>query len=342
LSKKVTDLIKYLVFLLLGVFLLWLSFRKLDLHEVWADILQANYLWVLGSVIFAVIAHAFRALRWNLLIGSLGYKTRLSTTFYAVMVGYMANTAVPRMGELMRCGMLARKDKVPFNVLFGSVISERLLDMVVLLVLLFCVIVFQWELAGGLVTSLTEPFLTSMQNNFTLIVIIAILLVLSLAAMIILALVFKARIKEMPGYSKTREIIEGLLNGIKTIKLVKKRWLFAFYTLCIWFFYVLMIYLPFFMLPETSQLDLMAAVTFLAIGSLGIVAPVPGGIGAYHFIGKAVLVEVYAISGATAGSFVAITHAAQTLLHVVVGGLSYFLLSLMNGKNKTDEYTKPD
>jgi uncharacterized protein (TIRG00374 family) len=332
LSKKVKDLVKYLVFLLLGLFLLWLSFHKLDLHEVWADIRQANYLWVLISVVFALIAHLFRALRWNLLIGSLGYKTRLTTTFYAVMVGYLANTAVPRMGELMRCGMLARRDKVPFNILFGSVISERLLDMFVLLVLLLSVIVFQWELAGGLVTSLTEPFLNSVQNNITLIVIILAVVTLSMITMIILALIFKARIKEMPGYTKTREMIDGLINGIKTIKLVKRKWLFVLYTISIWFFYVLMIYTPFFMLPETAELDFMAGVTFLAIGSLGIVAPVPGGIGAYHFIGKAVLVEIYAISGATAGSFVAITHAAQTLLHVIVGGISYFLLSLNNGR----------
>ncbi len=334
-TKKVKEIIKYLVFLLLGFFLLWLSFRKLDLAEVWTDIRQANYFWLFLALISAVIAHVFRALRWNLLIGSLGYKTRLSTTFYAVMVGYMANTAVPRMGEVMRCGVLSRKEKVPFNILFGSVISERIFDLAVLALLLLSVIVFQWDIAGGLITDLTQPLFTSIENNARIIVVIMVVLLLSLVASVVLVYVFKSHIKSIPGYTKTREMISDLLNGIKTIMHIRTKWLFGLYTLLIWFFYALMVYLPFYMLAETTGLDFIAALTFTAIGSLGIVAPVPGGIGAYHFIGKAVLVEVYAISGAAAGSFVAITHAGQTLLNVILGGISYFLLSL-NNRNKED------
>jgi len=337
LSSKLINGLKYLLFLLLGIFLLWLSFRQLDLSEVWADILKAHYIWMFIALVFAVFSHIFRALRWNLLINSMGYQTKLTTTFYAVMVGYMANTAVPRMGEFMRCGMLARKGNIPFNALIGSVISERVFDLLVLLVLLFGVVVFQWDLAGGFVTRMIGPLIESVMNNFNLLLIVSITGVLSMVALLVLGLMFKEHIKGLPGYGKTRVIILGLVAGAKTIKRVEQKGLFLLYTMLIWFFYALMIYLPFRMLPETAHLDFVAAITFLVIGSLGIVAPVPGGIGAYHFIGKATLVELYNISGTIAGSFVAITHAGQTLLNVGVGAIGYFLLTFTKRKKQQNE-----
>lgn len=337
-GSKLIDILKYLVFLLLGVLLLFLSFHKLDLNEVWFDIRHANYLWVFLALVFALLAHVFRALRWNLLIGSLGYQTHFTSTFHAVMIGYLANTAVPRMGELMRCGMLSRKNNVPFHVLLGSVISERVFDMFILLLLLVATVTLQWELAGDLVRNLTMPMVETVQDNRLLIILVTVIALLSVFAFFILVFMFKSWIKSLPGYAKTRALVSGLISGMKTIKRMRKKGLFLLYTAAIWLFYVLMIYVPFYMLPETAQLDFMAGISFLAIGSLGIVAPVPGGIGAYHFIGKAVLVELYHISGAAAGSFVAITHAGQTLLNVLVGGLSYFLLTLsMPKENKKHE-----
>ncbi len=333
-GSKLIDILKYLVFLLLGVLLLYLSFHRLDLNEVWFDIRHANYLWMFVALIFALLSHVFRALRWNLLIGSMGYQTRFSSTFHAVMIGYLANTAVPRMGELMRCGMLSRKNNVPFHILLGSVISERVFDMFILLLLLVAIVTFQWELAGDLVRNLTMPLLETAQDKRLLIVLVSGIALLSFFAVFMLAFMFKSWVKSLPGYAKTRALFSGLISGMKTIKRMRQKGLFLLYTVAIWVFYVLMIYVPFLMLPETAKLDFMAGITFLAIGSLGIVAPVPGGIGAYHFIGKAVLVELYQISGAAAGSFVAITHAGQTLLNVLVGGLSYFLLTLSISKEK--------
>ena len=128
--------------------------------------------------------------------------------------------------------------------------------------------------------------------------------------------------------------MEGLWDGIKTVLRLKQKWLFIFYTIVIWLFYVLMVYFTFKLLPETSVLVFKDAITLLGIGSLGIVAPVPGGIGAYHFIVKSVLSEVYGIGGIAAGSFAAITHAGQTLLNVGVGALSYFMLMVLSKKQK--------
>jgi len=107
--KQVISVFKYLLFLVFGLALLWLSFRKLDMNEVWTDIKDAHYSWLFLSLFLVLISHVLRAARWNLLIGGLDYKTRLTTTFYSVMIGYLANTAVPRMGEFVRCGVLSKK-----------------------------------------------------------------------------------------------------------------------------------------------------------------------------------------------------------------------------------------
>jgi len=337
LKKQIINILKYILFLAFGLFLLWLSFRKLNLKAVWSAMLHADYLWILLAILCAALAHLFRAFRWNLLINSMGYKTRISTTFYAVFIGYMANTAVPRMGEFMRCGVLSRKEKIPFNALFGSVISERIFDMLVLLVLLFSVLFFQWNFLGEFVNRMTAPFFDAIANNSLALMVLAVVGALLLAGFIYVWYRFHHKLKELPGYLKISSMFSEFLHGIKTIKRMQHKWQFLLYTFLIWLFYALMIYFPFFMLPETSHLSFMACITFLAIGSLGIVAPVPGGIGAYHFIGKAVLVELYGIDATAAISFVTITHAGQTLLHIVVGGLAYFIMFFVDHKKPVNE-----
>ncbi len=302
--------------------------------EVWKDILTADYTWLLLSLVLAIFSHIFRALRWNILINSLNYKTKTSTTFMAVMIGYLVNTAVPRAGEIARCGVLSKKEKIPFNALFGTVISERLFDLLTLLFIIFLVIIFQINLLGGFLKNTFGPFFNGIFSNIYDIAIFAIVTLSLSAGLIFMVIYFKQKIKQLPYYSKFRGFIGGLFDGIKTIGKMKEKWLFLFYTLLIWIFYALMVYVPVFMLPETSHLTFVDALTILAIGSLGIVAPVPGGIGAYHFIVKAVLVEIFGIGGNAAGSFAAITHAGQTILNVVVGSASYFYIGVLSRKTK--------
>ena len=304
------------------------------MQEVWNDILIANYYWLIASLVVAIFSHIARALRWNLLINSLNYKTKLSTTFFAVMVGYMANTAVPRMGEFVRCGVLSKKEKIPFNVLFGTVISERIFDMITLLVIMFLVIVFQLDSLGEFLNQIFGPFFSDLFSNLQSILVFSGVAIVTIVALIFLTIKLKEVIKLLPFYQKLNEFITGLLDGVKTIMKLKHKWLFLLYTFIIWFFYAIMVYLPVYMLEETSSLTFVDALTILAIGSLGIVAPVPGGIGAYHFIVKAVLHELFNISANVAGSFAAITHAGQTILNVVIGSMSYFYMGFLTKKEK--------
>lgn len=333
-KRKIFTILQYLFFLGLGVLLLWLSFRKLDMAEVWHDIREANYYWLLLSLVFAIASHIIRALRWNLLINSLNYKTKLSTTFFAVMIGYMANTAVPRMGEFARCGVLSKKEKIPFNTLFGTVISERLFDMLTLLVIIFFVIVFQINSLGGFLNQVFGPFFQAVFSNLQSIIILIASSVLTIVVIIFILKKYKDKIKKIPFFIKMVGFFDGLLDGVKTIMKMQQKWLFLFYTIIIWFFYAIMVYLPVHMLEETSHLTFINGLTILAIGSLGIVAPVPGGIGAYHFIVKAVVHELYGVGGNAAGSFAAITHAGQTILNVIIGGLSYFYIGILSKREK--------
>lgn len=307
------------------------------MQAVWQDIISANYYWMLVALVFAIASHIFRALRWNLLINSLNYSTKLSTTFAAVMIGYLANTAVPRMGEFVRCGVLSKKGKIPFNTLFGTVISERLFDMITLLVIIFLVIIFQLQSLGSFMSNNFGPFFHKLSSNIQSLLLFTGGIIIAIVLFVIIIRFFKEGIKKFPFYKKVRSFLDGLLDGIKTIMKLQQKWLFLFYSFMIWLFYAAMVYFPVFMLPETSQLTFVDALTILAIGSLGIVAPVPGGIGAYHFIVKAVLVEIYGIGGVASGSFAAITHAGQTIMNVVVGGLSYFYIVFLNKREKEIE-----
>lgn len=304
------------------------------MQEVWIDIREANYFWMLVALIFAIAAHIFRALRWNLLIESLNYKTKLSTTFFAVMIGYLANTAVPRMGEFVRCGVLSKKEKIPFNALFGTVISERIFDMITLLVIIFLVIVFQVDALGDFLNQIFGQFLADVFSNLQSILIFTGATLLTIIVLVILIRILKEKIKRAPFYSKIRGFLSGFFDGITAIMKLRQKWLFLLYTVTIWFFYAIMVYAPVLMLEETSNLTFIDGLTILAIGSLGIVAPVPGGIGAYHFIVKAILVELYNIGGNAAGSFAAITHAGQTILNVIVGSLSYFYMGVLAKREK--------
>lgn len=206
--------------------------------------------------------------------------------------------------------------------------------MITLLVVIFLVIVFQIESLGEFLNQIFGPLFSKLFFNLQSILIFSGVTILTIVVIVFLMIKLKALIKKLPFYQKLSEFISGLLDGVKTIMKLRQKWLFLFYTFIIWLFYAIMVYLPVFMLEETSNLTFLNALTILAIGSLGIVAPVPGGIGAYHFIVKAVLHELFNISGNVAGSFAAITHAGQTLLNVIIGSMSYFYLGFLAKKEK--------
>jgi hypothetical protein len=335
LKKRIFSVIQYLFFLLIGLLLLWLVFRKIDLQEVAAQIRLARYEWLLLSIGLGIVSHIARALRWNILINSMGYKTETSTTFYAVMVGYLANTAFPRLGEVTRCGVLAKKNNIPFNALFGTVISERVFDFIVLAFIMFSVIFLQFSFLREFVDKYLFSSLNGMANRDNLITVI-IFLVIVIVLPLVLFRIFFHKIRNLTIYHKVSDFLKGLLEGIKTIMRIRRKWSFLLLTVIIWGLYTLMTYTAFFALEATSGLDFWDGVTVMALGSLGIVAPVPGGIGAYQFIVMTILSEIYLVHPEPALTYSIILWSAQTVMILVTGIFGYYMLVFKKSKKNND------
>ena len=320
---------------MVGLVLLWLVFRKIDVKEVAAEIGSARYEWLLLSIILGVFSHIARAMRWNILIRSLGHKTDTLTTFYAVMVGYLANMAFPRLGEVTRCGVLAKKKGIPFNALFGTVISERVFDAVVLMIIIIAVIFLQLSLLNNFVDKYIVSYFSGMANQNNLLVtvlIVALVIVLPL----VLFRIFFSKIRNLHIYNKLIDFLKGLLDGVKTIIHMQHKWSFLGLTLVIWVLYTFMTFTAFFALEATSALDFTDAVTVMALGSLGMVAPVPGGIGAYQFVVKAILTEIYLVPSEPAVSYSIILWTAQSFMIIILGAVSYYILVFKKSKKSYD------
>ncbi|MCF8388020.1 MAG: flippase-like domain-containing protein [Bacteroidales bacterium] len=338
-SKGILSILKYVFFLLFGIFLLWLVFRKVNLQEVLFQFKHANYWWILFSFVFAALAHLARAIRWNILIRSLGYRTRTSTTFYAVMIGYFVNLAVPRLGEISRCGALSQKDKLPVNALFGSVVAERVFDTLVLLLLIFLVVISQLELLGEfLEKNIFTPLYLQFEDNLNWIVFAFFAFLFVIILGILLFRLFLPRFRNKSFYIRINEFVAGFMNGVKTIQRLKNKGSFFFWTFIIWLMYTLMSYVVFFALKETAHLSFIDAITIMVIGSLGMVAPVPGGIGAYHFFVSLILFELYGIQKATAASWATLMHASQSILMIILGVFSYLMLILQRKQDQNEKH----
>jgi uncharacterized protein (TIRG00374 family) len=335
LKKKILSVLQYLFFLLIGLVLLWLVFRKIDVKEVAVQIRAANYEWLLLSIGLGVLSHIARAMRWNILIRSMGYKTDTRTTFYAVMVGYMANMAFPRLGEVTRCGVLAKKKDIPFNSLFGTVISERVFDMIILMLIMIAVIFLQLSMLSAFVHKYILSYLTGIANRDNMVMAIILVIVVIILPLILFRIFF-SRIRQFHLYIKVADFLRGLLAGVKSIMKIKQKWSFIALTLLIWTLYTLMTYTAFFAIEATTGLNFFDAITVMSLGSLGMVAPVPGGIGAYQFIVKAILTEIYLIPSEPAVSYAIILWAAQSAMILVLGTLSYYILVFKKSKKSYD------
>ncbi|MDP2423829.1 MAG: lysylphosphatidylglycerol synthase transmembrane domain-containing protein, partial [Bacteroidales bacterium] len=311
-KNNILSVLKYLVFLLIGLLLLWLALRGLNFEKIWSEFRAARYSWLLMAMIPGFISHISRAARWNIMIESMGYKTRLFSTFHAVMMGYFANMAVPRLGEITRCTVLSRRDNIPLNGLIGTVIAERLFDTLCLGIIAFLVIIGQFSFLQNFLRKVFwSPLSENLPTGAGLITVLAISIFGGIFLFWLLLKFSMPFIRRLSFYKKMKDLLLGFAAGIKTIKNLKHKRAFLFHTLLIWFMYFLMTYIPFRALQATSHLTLLDATTLLMMGTFAMVVPVPAGIGAYHWIITKTLTDVYNIASEPAASFALMAHAAQ-------------------------------
>lgn len=336
-KNTLINILKLVLSLSLGVFLIWLITKDLtdeDIKSIKESFLTADYRWVFLSLLFGFLSHFSRSMRWLLLLEPLGYKPKLSNSFYTVMLGYIANLAFPRLGEVSRCGAMSRAENIPFTATFGTVVAERIIDLVMLLAITFVVLVAQFELLGNFIKteflSKAQDMLSSGQDQLTWVVPVG------LGAIIVLAVAgYFLRSKAKNAYLKVKGLLMGFAEGLTTVKNVKRKGAFIFHTFFIWFMYVMMCYVCFFAFPETSGLGFMAILSCFSFGSFAIVF-VQGGIGAYPLIIMMTL-ELYGISAVTGFAFGWLVWTAQTLLVVALGFLSLVLLSSITKKKQKNE-----
>src|SRR5687768_14195410 len=238
-NSKLLSLIKFIFLLAIALGLLVFAFRNVSIANIIAEIFQANLFWVLFSAFLSIIAFVSRAYRWNLLIESSGYSSPLSKTTYSLMVGYFANLAFPRLGEVTRCGALSKTESIPFNVLLGTVIVERVVDAVSLLICLLLACIFEFKRLGNfLLGNIVDPILNKL-NNFIKSPVNIIILAASVIFTIFILRPPKNK-KEQTGKESVAVLFsKGLMSGLNSVTKLKRTGLFMFHSVFIWLLYVL-------------------------------------------------------------------------------------------------------
>lgn len=261
-------------------------------------------------------------MRWVQLIEPLGYKPRLSTTYHAVMFGYLANMAIPRLGEISRCGALNKSDGVPFEKLIGTVIVERLMDVIMLVVCILLTAFLEFDRLGGFMNEhIFNPLFEKIGNSSVALSIFAVIVIVFIVVMI---RIFK--MENPPAFvAKIRKLMSGIADGLRSVTKIKNKGLFIFHTLFIWSMYFGMSYVCFFALPETTGLGASAALFIMVLGGIGMTAPVQGGIGAYHLlVSKGLL--LYGLTETDGIVYATMSHTVATLLLIILGAQSMIAL----------------
>ncbi len=328
-KKTLIQILKIAAFLALGMLLLYFAFRGLAFDELANTFQKVNFWWIGLSLVFAGLSFLSRARRWMLLIEPLGFKPSFKNTYHSLMVGYLSNYALPRLGEVTRCVTLGNREKIPVDSLFGTVIVERVVDLLMLM-LIMLVLLFSWMEKFG--AFFTEQVYGPIQQKFIELfggTLVFWLIVLT-SILLIFLLVYLSR-KKLARFSLVRKIksfLIGILDGLKTIYKMKRKWEFVLHSVLIWFLYILMTWVVVYALEELSELSFIDGMFLLVIGGLGMSAPVTAGIGAYHWITSRGLMYVYDFSLETGSAYAILAHESNSLLTIVLGVISYTVLML--------------
>ena len=318
----------------MGAFIFWLIYKDQDIEHIKSVLKNdVNYWWVLLSLILGLLSHISRTLRWGLMIEPISHKPRFINTFLAVMVGYLMNLALPRMGEVSRCGVLARYEKISFTKLLGTVVAERLVDMISLLILLAFVIVAQF---GKMIHFMNEnPEI----KEKLLTVVSSPVLIIAIIFLIILFYIFRNKFKHTKVFQKSMEIIQNFKVGFVSIRNIKKKGWFYFHSAFIWLMYYVMLYVIFFAFDFTKDLSPVAGLTTFVLASFGMVAPVQGGIGAWHFMAKEAL-SLYGVANGNGIIFAFVAHTSMTSMIIIIGIISMLVLPFINRRAEEVEPQK--
>lgn len=328
-KKKILGILQYVIFMGLGIFLLWWSLRKLT-PEQWQQtktaIVNANYWIILPVVIALLLSHFSRALRWRILMEPLGYKTRISNTYLAVLIGYFANLAIPRLGEVLKCTVLAKYEKVPADKLVGTIVAERAFDLICLAIVMAIAFFTQIDIIGQNFSTFLDKHFGSKVAQFTPIKIIT-LIALAGAMVLVIWYVVK-RFSNVAFIKKCIAILKGVWHGLTSVRYVKSKGWFFFHTVFIWAMYLLSVQMGMWSMHETSHYGLKPSMSVLSTGSIAMIIT-PSGIGTYHVIVKETM-AAYGLQESFGLAFGLILWSVQFFQILISGFVALILLPYLN------------
>lgn len=319
-KNKKTNYVKTIIPLLIGLIFIYLSVSNTteeDRQTIYSSIKDAHYGYIFLSLILGLISHFSRAYRWNFMLNPMGYHPKLINNILSIFITYIANLGVPRSGELFRATVMQTYEKIPFEKSFGTIIAERTVDLIMLFVTIGVALLLEFDL----ISSLLEEYSINPWS---------ILIVLVAGGLAVTFIFIQLKKFSHPVALKLISLLEGLSEGFLTLIRMEKKWAYLFHTLLIWGLYIAMFYVIKFSLPETEILAFEAILIGFIVGALAISAT-NGGIGIYPFSVSLVLIA-YGISKESSLAFGWIMWTAQTVMVILFGSLSFFLLPLVNRK----------
>ena len=324
--RKMIPFLKFSLPLLLGLVLLFYAFKNVQLDDFLAKLNLTRYGWVIGSMLLSLLAYVSRAYRWRLLLRAADQKVSTFRLTLAVFVGYLANLAFPRLGEVVRCAVLKKTNQIPVSLSIGTVVTERIIDSLVLLFFLIIALLLEFDL---IVTYFENIFSTyHIPLDGILYAALTLLMIFSILVLVILR-------THTPLSQRTKKMASEVLRGILTIKSIQSKSLFLITTTVMWLTYFLMSYMIFFALEETSSLSLTAGFMLLVSGGIALALPVQGGIGTYHAM-IAMMLGLYGIENTTGLFLATLLHSSQILSVVIFGGISLVITLGIEKNNRND------
>jgi glycosyltransferase 2 family protein len=323
-KKHLGTIVKFALSLGLGLLIVWFTFSRLsdeEMHMMRQAFASANYWWLLLGGVFNLASNYFRTERWRMLLKPLGQNPGFSNTFFSIIVMYFANLLFPRLGEVARCGILNKYEKIPVNKSIGTLVTERFMDILMLPLIAGILILVEKEQfvkSYYMTKEITGKFNNSPVYSYIL---------YGVVAAVVLFILFKV-ITDRTWVQRIRDFIKGIFTGLKSIQKTENPIMFIVHSIGIWAFYWAAAYVSFFALPETASLSVWAALGAIFFGAFAYTA-VQGGVGAYPLVLQMIITTygVSSIIGLSAGWLI---WTVQTGIIIIAGTFSLIILSVIN------------
>lgn len=324
--KKIITYIGFLGIAALGTYL---AFKGAPMDEIWGYIIASNKIFVVLAMILGYLAIVSRGIRWIILLEPLGHKPKLWNSIHSVALAYLANIIVPRSGEIARCGALNQTDDIPMDELIGTVISERVVDFVMLFIFLFVAVITNGDAFSNMYTQWTsvEPGETSQVPYYIL---------AALLSGLFFLIIFWKRIKSTVIFVKIMNFLKGVVTGLKSVMKMKRKWEFITHTLFIWLMYYLMAYVVFYSMEETRNFTIFQGLFVMVAGGFGMVFPAPGGMGSYQYAVKLAFLAL-GMSSAVGLAYGNLEWFAQTIMMLIAGAVGFYMIGRAKMKKKKAE-----